>query len=355
MHRRLIAAAPLALLFSTAAAAAHMPWAVYSEARGFAQTSNGFTIGAAADVIWVNGAVAGTPTAFGVGGAAGSWNAGPSMPGATTNWATTLADAGLGRVATSASASIERGELKAVVDNLAIAPFGSSGSAAARLMDTIWFTNSTANWLPVTLRMTVDGTITGSGSRADMFSYIGLSGVGGGCNSLGQCITPDRDRPFSGYSVALYGDIDQMAAPGMKFGFRNQLDGKRNDDIPWWNFGAGAAHDPDSGIYDYSKAITLWVPSGETTLTLDAWFRLTICNGNFRCDFGNTSALRFGKLPEGLGFTSQSGLFLTGLGNGGGTPGIPEPATWAMLIAGFGLVGAAARRRRCSAGAGACS
>lgn len=27
------------------------------------------------------------------------------------------------------------------------------------------------------------------------------------------------------------------------------------------------------------------------------------------------------------------------------TPGIPEPATWAMLIAGFGLVGLAARRR----------
>lgn len=32
----------------------------------------------------------------------------------------------------------------------------------------------------------------------------------------------------------------------------------------------------------------------------------------------------------------------------GGTiiPGVPEPTTWAMLIAGFGLVGAAARRRR---------
>jgi hypothetical protein len=29
----------------------------------------------------------------------------------------------------------------------------------------------------------------------------------------------------------------------------------------------------------------------------------------------------------------------------GGTPPVPEPATWAMMIAGFGLVGAAMRRR----------
>ena len=29
----------------------------------------------------------------------------------------------------------------------------------------------------------------------------------------------------------------------------------------------------------------------------------------------------------------------------GGAGGVPEPATWAMLIVGFGLVGAAARRR----------
>lgn len=33
-------------------------------------------------------------------------------------------------------------------------------------------------------------------------------------------------------------------------------------------------------------------------------------------------------------------------GGGGGVGVIPEPATWAMMIAGFGLVGAAARRRR---------
>ena len=33
-------------------------------------------------------------------------------------------------------------------------------------------------------------------------------------------------------------------------------------------------------------------------------------------------------------------------GNGGGVGAVPEPASWAMMIAGFGLVGASARRRR---------
>jgi len=56
------------------------------------------------------------------------------------------------------------------------------------------------------------------------------------------------------------------------------------------------------------------------------------------CDFGNTGKFALG-LPTGVSFTSDSGVFLTATGN------VPEPATWALMIVGFGLIGVAARRR----------
>jgi hypothetical protein len=44
-----------------------------------------------------------------------------------------------------------------------------------------------------------------------------------------------------------------------------------------------------------------------------------------------------------VAFDNQSQVFLIGGGAGGG---VPVPATWAMMIVGFGLIGAALRRRR---------
>jgi hypothetical protein len=57
-------------------------------------------------------------------------------------------------------------------------------------------------------------------------------------------------------------------------------------------------------------------------------------------DFLNTG--RFGiQAGPGVSYTSDSGVFLTG-----GAGAVPEPASWAMMIAGFALAGAAARVRR---------
>ncbi len=59
--------------------------------------------------------------------------------------------------------------------------------------------------------------------------------------------------------------------------------------------------------------------------------------GNYRLAFGVTN-------NQDVEF--DSGLAFDGIIVDGVNVGVPEPSTWAMLIAGFGLVGAAARRRR---------
>lgn len=65
---------------------------------------------------------------------------------------------------------------------------------------------------------------------------------------------------------------------------------------------------------------------------------------------GNTLFLNFVNLYQ---FNPQFLLLdiSTGPIGGGGVDPIPEPASWALLIAGFGLTGAAMRRRRAAIGA----
>ena len=66
-----------------------------------------------------------------------------------------------------------------------------------------------------------------------------------------------------------------------------------------------------------------------------------IYGGSIEMDSLNTSRLSI-HAPNGS-FTSQSGVLL---GFDKTPAGVPEPASWAMLIVGFGAVGYASRRRR---------
>lgn len=55
-----------------------------------------------------------------------------------------------------------------------------------------------------------------------------------------------------------------------------------------------------------------------------------------------TSAQQAAALPRARFSVSQLNIFVVALDD---TPAVPEPASWALLIAGFGLTGAAIRRR----------
>jgi len=63
--------------------------------------------------------------------------------------------------------------------------------------------------------------------------------------------------------------------------------------------------------------------------------------GSVVMDALNTSTIGIAP-PQGATLTSQSGAFL-GLAR---TPAVPEPASWAMMIAGFALAGTGLRQRR---------
>ena len=56
-------------------------------------------------------------------------------------------------------------------------------------------------------------------------------------------------------------------------------------------------------------------------------------------DYSHTSRISL-QLPSGVTYTSDSGVFLNAVA------AVPEPSSWMVMLTGFGLIGAAARRRR---------
>jgi hypothetical protein len=72
---------------------------------------------------------------------------------------------------------------------------------------------------------------------------------------------------------------------------------------------------------------------GNTPFTTNSISLTALSNTSFAFEIGTTSSDNIGPLLDNVALVQTGGV-------------IPEPATWAMLIAGFGLVGTAMRRRR---------
>jgi hypothetical protein len=93
--------------------------------------------------------------------------------------------------------------------------------------------------------------------------------------------------------------------------------------------------------YNYGSTVALTASAGNTsqvftntdTTGTNSWQHFTL---NFTAS-GNTTD---------VSFTGKSAIFYIGVDNVAVTAAVPEPETWGMLLAGLGLVGVIARRRK---------
>lgn len=317
------AIAGLALLASAfpAAAAPPAPYAPSSFAYGSGLGTGGQS------TTQIKNAVVGTSFGSGIAttASADGW----------TNSATVITDIGNN---TAATADLHTGTAKALVVNGGINT--PRGIAEARIQDSVFFNNVSGStvYLPFSYRF--DGSLTNSiGGSATATFKMDEARV---CTDLTytSCGTSLRlQNGGNANTTTIIGYLGNGSANGVQQGGAFFFGAADNVDLT--NFSVLKNWNPGTGYYDTLVSSVLAVPTGasrlgfDLRLYVDCWVDL-----NARCDFGNTSQFGFGSLPNGLAFTSASGVFLVRESGG-----VPEPASWAMLIIGFGMVGGVMRYR----------
>lgn len=330
-----LAAGPVA----SPAHAGHVSSGWYSWSQAYVLVQGGGPVaGGEAGAHIVNGTLV-VPNNFAINGTTA---AGPATPGATTLWAEVAAANSAGESAFARSAtSLADGTMRASAGAVDPPPFAATTAvtSTAWLYETIWFTNATSSMLPMQAWIDVEGSIAGTDpARANLnWWMVGnlFTPESAGCAALCISATPDGSNPFgTGFTY-------QRDGTGAIFIFD-----KAGDDIGNWTITERPGHDPAAGRFDFRMTVSFWVPPGETTLAVNPRFQIIQCGGDTTsCDFGHTASFRFGALPAGLSWTSESGLFLTGLVDPPPPDPTPAPAGLALFALGLGLLAVRARRR----------
>jgi PEP-CTERM motif len=243
---------------------------------------------------------------------------------------TTASLAAPGRTSSAASySSLDTGIMRARTIQTPPTAYGFPlAETNTTLADTVFFTNTSGNAVNLDLTWGFEGTASVfDPNTANGLGYLILGGCSSCINDLGQSISfrgTGNNAVIAAYSLfnesGVYSVYDQYSGQAL-----NPLD--------------FSVLNNSNGIGSIIRT-TLVIPTGETSLGISAYLRLSAISAS-SMDFGHTAKLEFGPLANGLSFTSDSGVFL----RGNVAAAVPEPATWAMMLFGFALVGSAVRRR----------
>ena len=258
----------------------------------------------------------GRPSTFTDGAATTSYS-----DGGWTNTATAVSNTG---GLASSTADLRNGSLHAYVSNGT--NYFHGGGANTRISDIFTFNNTSGGDVVLNMGYSFDGRFTGTFDNYTDGS-IGF-GFGDPNTYYGRVLfanSRDYANEFARSSFdAVSGTLNQ------------RLDFGHNSDV---TFTGG--FDSATGYVEGAFATSLLIPTGQSTFGFVMTLNLDCRGTGATCDFGHTSTFGFGGLPNGLSYTSQSGVFGVPM-----TGGVPEAAVWAMMIAGFGMVGATSRRRQ---------
>lgn len=273
------------------------------------------------NVAVVNGAFFGTPIiAPGATSSSGTFG-----PGATSAFSYITNPDG---ATANSFADLATGSLRNYAD---ASTAGSVVTARSRWLETVTFNNTNGSTVELDFSWRTDGSLTDLGSSHPGYHVVSSIHVSSVSTNLLPIMLKDNNpltpSNSGGASYGYYrnGNYD----PGQDFGLI-----PTGDPEGTWTttfFGGNG----DGGLIEG----TLLLPAGIASLEIDAFLYLD-CRNQVICDYDNSATFRLGALPNGLSWTSESGVFLSAV-----SP-VPEPTSLAMLGLGMvSMLGIAVRRR----------